>query len=183
MRDIKTAATVKAIKAGLLVFAPPGTGFPGRGADSLPFLIDSRGAGTKLELRELVVKGLAAEAAACTPFDVIAGVAKAGTPWGAWLAWAKRLPFANVLLDGPRGSGLQREVEGDVGGRRVALVDNWVRSGASIRQAAEVVKRAGGTPVAVLAIVKTGEPNVGLPVRAIWEIGELLGAARLSQSE
>lgn len=166
-----------AVKAGLLVFPLNGGAFPGREVEPLPFVIDSRGAGANLPLRVMIVDGLRAAAAKSPAFDVVGGISKAGTIWAAWLAWMEEKPFATVMMDGPRSSGLQREVEGDVAGKRVLLVDNWVRSGASIRRAADIVSKAGGDPVAVIAIAKTGTPPIGLPLHVVWDVEELLAAA------
>ena len=167
-----------AIEAGLLVFPPIGQTFPGRGSAPLAFVVDSRGAGTNLTLRRLIVTGLAAAAHDAPTFDVIAGVAKAGTSWAAWLAWEGQWPCANVLTEGPRASGLQRQIEGGVAGARVLLVDNCIRSGESMRKAVAIVRHAGGQPVAALSIVRTGKPDVGVPVLAVWELGELIAAAQ-----
>lgn len=166
-----------AVQAGLLVFPPNGGTFPGRGVEPLRFLVDSRGAGANLPLRAMIVEGLCAAAAKSPAFDVVGGVAKAGTIWAAWLAWMEAKPLATVILDGPRSSGLQRQVEGDVAGKRVLLVDNWIRSGVSIDKAADIVAKAGGDPVGVVAIARTGAPPIGLPLQAVWDVEELLAAA------
>lgn len=166
-----------AIDAGLLVFAPEGTCFPARGNRSLPFLINSRGAGTNLPLRRMIVDGLSACLPTLPEFDVIGGISKAGTVWAAWLAWAGHRPYATVHLDAPRSSGLQRVVEGEVAGRRMLLVDNWIRSGSSLAKAVEVVKQVGAIPIGALAIATDGVAEVGIPLKAIWHIDELLSAA------
>lgn len=165
------------IRRGLLVFPPPGTQFPGRNGRKKAYVVDTRGAGADPVLRRWIVEALLGELHAGPPFDVVGGISKSGTAWAAWAAWAEDLPFANILLDAPRASGLQRQVEGKIAGRRVVLVDNWIRSGASIRRAAEVVADAGGEAVAAVAIVSSGPVQLGLPVRAAWDIGELLRAA------
>jgi orotate phosphoribosyltransferase len=174
---MKTPSARAAVQAGLLLFPPGGSAFPGRTGVPLPFLIDSRGAGTNLPLRRTIVRGLRGLAATAADFDVIGGVSKAGTIWAAWLAWAEQRPYATVHLDGPRRSGLQRAVEGDVRGKRILLVDNWVRSGESVRRAAEVAAEAGAVPVGAIAIVATGDPAVGIPLQAVWEVGQLVRAA------
>lgn len=168
----------QAINLGLLKFPPPGEFFPGRGGASKHFVIDTRGAGTILPLRRLIVDEMQAIFRALPPFDVLAGIAKSGTVWAAWVAWANDLPFANVLLDGPRSSGLQREVEGDISGRRVLLVDNWMRSGDSFVRAKEVVLRSGGRPVGGITIVRFSEKEIGLPMESIWELKDLLLIAK-----
>ena len=165
------------VSQGLLRFPPAGTTFPGRRGGGKDYVLDTRGAGTNLELRRLIVSALQTQAESCPPFHVVVGLAKSGTTWAAWLAWAMEIPFANVLLDGKRTSGLQREVEGDVAGKRILLIDNWTNSGDSIRKASEVVKRAGGTPVAALTIARNSDLDLGLPFRSVWEIEDLLAVA------
>jgi orotate phosphoribosyltransferase len=170
----------RAIELGLLKFPPPGTVFPSRGSGNTgkAYVIDARGAGSCPELRRIIVEALLEHAAGLPTFDIFAGISKSGTVWAAWCAWAAGYPFANVLLDGPRASGLQREVEGDVTAKRVLLVDNWVRSGDSIAKAADVVTRAGGIPVAALTVVRNGNVNLALPLASAWAIAELLDAAQ-----
>src|SRR5687767_6986062 len=108
--------TQEALRHGLLLFPPAGESFASRGSEKKLFVIDARGAGVKLALRKLIVEGMRERLSNFNSFDVVGGLAKSGTMWGAWLSWTCELPFANVLLDGPRASGLQREVEGDVAG-------------------------------------------------------------------
>lgn len=166
-----------AVRAGLLRFPPPDQCFAGRHGGTKDYVINTRGAGASLELRELIVSALAESASDSPPFDVIGGIAKAGTAWGAWLAWMIGKPFANVLLDGPRPSGLQREVEGDVADKKVLLVDNWTRSGASLRAATSVIERAGGIVAGALTIVRHPATEPAVPLCSPWTIQELLAAA------
>jgi orotate phosphoribosyltransferase len=174
---MKIPSILAVIQAGLLVFPPKGNGFPPRNGRPLPFLIDSRGAGTDIPLRNMVVEGLRVRLQDMPQFDVIGGISKAGTIWAAWLAWVEQRPYATVILDPPRQSGLQRAVEGEVAGKRVLLIDNWVRSGASVVKAIDVVTQAGGVAVGALAIVTDGMAAAGVPLQAIWHIDELLCAA------
>ncbi|WP_157957248.1 phosphoribosyltransferase family protein [Winogradskyella tangerina] len=83
--------------------------------------------------------------------DVIAGVANSGTQWAAILSDRTNLEFANILKE-PRESGMKRQVEGVLEGKRVILVDNCAESGISMLNAIEVVKAHGGIPVGVLLI-------------------------------
>ncbi|MFN3325582.1 MAG: hypothetical protein ACK5AZ_18965 [Bryobacteraceae bacterium] len=180
---MKLPSPSAAVRSGLLVFPPAGGAFPGRRGDALPFLIDSRGAGANLRLRRTIVRGLGALASAAPEFNVIGGISKAGTIWAAWLAWAESRPYATVHLDSPRTSGLQRSVEGEVAGKRILLVDNWVRSGESVRSAVDVAIQAGAIPIGALAIVATGEPDVGVPLQAVWDVGQLLAAAQHARAK
>ena len=162
---------------GLLRFPSAGKTFPSRSGSGKNYVLDTRGAGANLELRRLVVNALQTQAESCSPFHVIAGLAKSGTIWAAWLAWEMEIPCVSVLLDGRRTSGLQREVEGDVAGKLILVIDNWARSGDSIRKASEAVKRAGGTPVAALTIARNSDLDLGLPFRSVFEIEDLLAVA------
>ena len=175
-------STKTAIDAGLLVFPPGGSSFPARQNRPLPFLIDSRGAGTNLALRKLIVDELTAKLSNVTDFDVIAAIAKAGTIWAAWLAWVANSPYATVHIGGPRSSGLQRAVEGDINCKRVLLIDNWIRSGASMVKAVDVVTQAGATPIGALTIVTDGVADLEIPLNAVWHIDELLATAGVTMA-
>ena len=165
------------LKQGLLLFPPVGESFASRGGEKKLFLIDARGAGVKLTLRKAIIEAMCERLSNFNSFDVVGGVAKSGTMWGAWLSWTCELPFANVLLDGPRASGLQREVEGEVAGKRVLLIDNWIRSGSSIRKGQDAIQRAGGTVEGVLVLVRFKKENLGIHVEALWELEDLLNGA------
>ena len=166
------------VRAGLLRFPPPGNVFPGRSGPDKTYVFDARGAGANPKLRGLLVHALRIAVGLCPPFEVVAGIAKSGTVWAAWLAWAEGIPFANVLIDGPRTSGLRREVEGDVAGKRVLILDNWISTGESVRKAADVLRRAGAAPIAVLTLVSAGPRDFGLPQHTALNIDSLLEVAR-----
>lgn len=166
----------RAVQLGLLRIAPVGTLFPGRaGGVGTPVIADVRGALSQVQLRRLIVNGLVGALLNTFPdADIIAGIAKAGVPWAALLAWRTRKPAAVVNLDGPRASGLQRQVEGEVDGRRVVLVDNLIRSGASLEAAANVVTAAGGQVVGALTVVGNPGVRLGFPILSLWSLRELL---------
>jgi len=175
--DMKNSA-IKAVSNGLLVFAPPNEPFISRNGDEKYFLVDSRGAGTNIELREIVIS----EMVKCLDYfpdcNVIGGIAKSGTTWGAWLSWKLRIPFASILLDGKRKSGLQREIEGNIMGKNVVLIDNWLRTGTSIINSIEVVERNGGKVIGVIVITKLKEVTLQAKVVTVWELDELFEAAK-----
>lgn len=153
----------------------------GRTGGPKRYLLDSRGAGTNLPLRELLLSLMCAGLKECYPTaQIVAGVATSGILWGSWLALSENLPYATVLPDGPRASGLRRQVEGDTDGHAVVLVDNWVRSGASLRRAEEAVLAAGGTVLGALTLVvddQVESQNDGMPVQSVWRLSEILRAA------
>jgi orotate phosphoribosyltransferase len=169
-----------AVQLGLVKFSPSGQSFPGRsGGSPKSYVLDTRGAGSHLQLRELILEELRKQARTLPRFDVFGGISKSGTIWGAWCALLENIPFANILLDGARESGLQRDVEGDVVGRKVLLVDNWIHSGDSILKATEVIQRAGAVPVAALSVARHCTVSLPIPIASAWTITELLDAARI----
>jgi len=138
----------------------------------------ARGAGTNLPLRRLIVNEMKNRIGTFGSFDSIAGIAKSGTVWGAWLAWDLNLPFMNVLLEGPRSSGLNREVEGDAQGKRVILVDNWIRTGESIDKAIKTIHNAGAVVTAILVVTRRPEISFQMPTFSVWELTELVKASK-----
>ena len=174
-----SASARAAVILNLLRFAPPGCDFPGRnGAPGIPVLADVRGALSNGLLRNLIVQGLGGILA--TDFveaEIVAGVAKAGICWAAMLADRAAMPAAVVNLDGPRASGLQREVEGDVAGRRVLLIDNLIVRGGSLQQAARVVAGAGGKVIGALTVIADPGARLDFEIRYLWTQRELIDAA------
>lgn len=168
-----------AVRQGLLAIAPEGQFFPSRSGNPRNYVVDARGAGSNLRLRESIVEALNERLASIPDVQMIGGIAKSGIVWGAWLAWRAALPYASILLDGKRASGLQRETEGDVSGKQVVLIDNWVRTGSSIEKAAEVVRRNGGFVADVIVITNHDEPELsGIRLHSCWSLDVLFQAAR-----
>ncbi|HEX5554274.1 MAG TPA: phosphoribosyltransferase family protein, partial [Chitinophagaceae bacterium] len=115
------------------------------------FLVNSRGSGTNLSLRKMVINALTEGLFSLPECDVIGGVANSGTQWAAILSYKLNMPFANILKE-PRKSGMRRQVEGDIQGKKVVLVDDWMNTGGSILTAIDTVKSHGGIPVGLLLI-------------------------------
>lgn len=171
----------KAVALGLLKFPATGQTFPGRrGGPGKPYLVDSRGAGANPRLRAAVVSALRVRLDELADVQAVAGLARSGMTWAAWLAQETGLPYATVLLDGPRDAGLQREVEGDIRGCRTVLVDNWVSSGASLIQAAEIICRHGAQVAGAIAIAGR-VTNLGFPVGLAFDVSTLLREAAHQQ--
>lgn len=170
----------QAVHQGLLKFAVTGEKFPGRnGKSGNTYLLNLRGAISNVPLRGLIVGELLAACKTWHPeVEVIAGVSKAGVPWASMLALTRNCPAAVIHLDGPRASGLQRQVEGDVQGKRCIVVDNVLRSGESICRAIRIAEVAGAHVVGALTIACQGAPPA-LPVRttSIWTSEKLLESA------
>lgn len=167
-----------AVRLGILRIASNGGLFPGRkGKQGSRYLVDSRGAGSNVRLRNVISAALAEKVLAQEQIETIVALAKSGITWGAWLAQSTGLPYATVLLDGPRTGGLQREIEGNVGGKKIILVDNWVSSGESLLQAASVVERHGGEVSAAVAVSGHICSTLPFPVLFAFHLSHLLAAA------
>jgi orotate phosphoribosyltransferase len=169
----------EAILMDLLRVAPEGQLFPGRhGGPGHRLIVDVRGAISNLRLRHLIL----GELSLCltTEFpdsEVIAGMAKAGISWAAMVADRRGMPAAVIHMDGPRASGLQREVEGEIAGRRIVLLDNFVSSGESLCQAAAIATRAGACVIGAITIFTDESPSLPFPVRSLWTERQLIDAA------
>ena len=138
-------------------------------------VVDSRGSGTNRPLRRLIVQGMIMNVEALGG-DLVAGVANSGTLWAGLVGYCAGLDFCNVRIDGPRRAGFRREIEPDgVAGRRVVLVDNYVRSGESLQKAEEILIRHGAEVVGMAVIsaptdyVSFTSSNLdACPLRIMW---------------
>ena len=84
--------------------------------------------------------------------EVIAGTATAGIPHAAWVAELLELPMI-YIRDKAKGHGKQNQIEGVLKeGQKVVVIEDLISTGGSSIQAADAVKRSGGTVLAVLAI-------------------------------
>jgi orotate phosphoribosyltransferase len=167
----------EAVRLGLLKIAPTEEGFVTRSGNRKAYVIDSRGAGTNLPLRRFLVDLLVPRLELFPHVDVVAGVAKSGIVWASWVAWQTRLGYATVLIDGRRQSGMQRDVEGEISGKNVVLVDNWTRSGESLQHAAHVAENAGAQVLGAITIARHGMADLRMPTTSLWQAEELEMAA------
>lgn len=145
-----------AVALGVLRVAQPlGARFPGRdGASGMPYIADVRGAPANLDLRRLIVGEMVNRFREdFENAEMVVGLAKAGIAWGMLLAWELKLPAGVVHLDGPRKSGLQRQVEGSVAGRQIVLIDNLTKSHSSLIAAAQLVEAEGGVVAGAMTVV------------------------------
>lgn len=167
------------VENGLLVFSPEDRPFPGRkGGPPSEVLMDVRGASSNVPLRGVLLGALANELSRFPLDAVIGGVSRGGYVFGSMLAVVAGRPFAGVLPDGHRASGLQRAVEGMVVNRRVVLVDNVVTCGGSLLEAAGHVAAVGGTVVGGLVIgFYEAPPSLPFPVIGLFTLADLVNAA------
>lgn len=146
----------QAVTLGLLRVAQPvGARFPGRnGPPGMPYVADVRGAPANLDLRRVIVDEMMRRFRRdFATADMVVGLAKAGIAWGVLLAWELGLPAGVVHLDGPRKSGLQRQVEGSVAGCRVVMIDNLTRTQSSLIEAARIIEAEGGAVAGAMTVV------------------------------
>lgn len=117
-------------------------------------IVDARGALGAPPMRRLVLCELERHLAEIPHPEILAGIADSGTPWAALLAERTGLAFTNLLIDGPRRSGLTRQLEPDhdLTGKRAVLVDNWISTGASLASAAALLHQGGSHVVGVLTV-------------------------------
>ncbi|WP_336780584.1 orotate phosphoribosyltransferase [Paenibacillus illinoisensis] len=84
--------------------------------------------------------------------EVVAGTATAGIPHAAWVAQKLNLPMA-YIRDKAKGHGKENLIEGIITeGQKVVVIEDLISTGGSSIKAAEAVRAAGATPLAVLAI-------------------------------
>lgn len=116
-----------------------------------PFYIDMRQIYGYPDLARELVEILVSRAP-LRDIDVLAGVATAGIPLAAYISCLTGKPMAYVRAE-KKNYGTGKQVEGDVRGKRVALVDDVATTGSSLLKAARAVLEEGGYPLYALVIV------------------------------
>ena len=117
-----------------------------------PIYCDNRKALSFTHARSLIRDEFVVASKRMGQFNMIAGVATAGIPWGAMLADALGLPFIYVR-DKPKSHGLTNRVEGELrGNERVLVIEDLISTGGSSLEAVEVLRTRGCSVAGVLAI-------------------------------
>ncbi len=117
-----------------------------------PIYCDNRKALSFTHARSLIRDEFVVAAQKMGGFNMIAGVATAGIPWGIMLADALNLPFIYVR-DKPKSHGLTNRIEGDLrGNERVLVIEDLISTGGSSLEAVEVLRTRGCSITGVLAI-------------------------------
>jgi len=178
----RTQLARRAVDLGILRVAPAGQEFPGRrGGPPAKALMDVRAVASNAPLQTLIIGALLHALGDFPAGAVLGGLSRGGLVLGAQLALVARRSFVAVLPEGPRASGLQRAVEGDVTDRDVVLFDNVLNSGASLRDAAAHVERAGGRVAGALVVGTYQKPRrLPFKVRSLFGFNDLLRAASSS---
>ncbi|GAB4573850.1 MAG: orotate phosphoribosyltransferase [Anaerolineae bacterium] len=122
-----------------------------------PVYVDNRRLPFWPEQWRLVIEGFAQVIAARhLRYDVIAGIAAAGIPHSAALAYHLGMPSVFVRKEA-KGHGLQSQIEGgDVSGRHVLLVEDLVTTGGSSLAGVAALRAAGATVTDCLCITTYG---------------------------
>lgn len=160
-----------------LLHIPPSPLYDRQGRP-MQYVVDARGAGTNISLRRWIVSRFAEMASEYEPSSII-GVANSGVVWAAWTAEYLSLPYATVLPDGPRKSGLNRQIEGVPPAGPTILIDNWLVTGDSVLKSIAAVTQKSEAKVAALLLVAEPAqplPVFEIPVRGVVAVTHLLQA-------
>ncbi len=149
-----------------------------------PIYCDNRIVLSHPEVRSFVADAFVDAAESFAPFDVIAGVATAGVPHGAILAYKMNLPFIYVR-DKSKSHGRQNQIEGELApNSRVLVIEDLISTGKSSLAVIEPLKAAGATIAGVLAIFSYQLPvaekafkDAGVEYRTLSDYSTLLDIA------
>ncbi len=121
-----------------------------------PIYCDNRKSLSYPEVRTFIKNSLAAAAQQFGDFDVVAGVATAGIPHGAYVADVLQKPFIYVRSKAKE-HGMQNLIEGIVPeGKKVLVVEDLISTGGSSIKAVEALKESGAEVVGTIAIFSYG---------------------------
>ena len=121
-----------------------------------PIYCDNRITLSYPAVRKSIVDAFVEKSKTMPAFDIIAGVATAGIPHGALLAYALDVPFIYVRSK-PKAHGRQNQIEGELKeGQRVLVIEDLISTGGSSLKAVEAVREAGGNVTSALAIFSYG---------------------------
>lgn len=150
-----------------------------------PIYCDNRKSLSFPSLRNLVIDELVRLANAhFRATELIAGVATAGIPWGAFVADRLQLPFAYVRPK-PKDHGLGNQIEGFVEkGASVLVVEDLISTGKSSLQAVEILDKAAVHVMGLISIFNYGFQdandafqNRNLPFYSVTDYGQLIKTA------
>jgi orotate phosphoribosyltransferase len=149
----KIAAQLLAVRA---VKLSPKAPFTWASGIKSPIYCDNRLVLSHPAARKKVVEGLVAKISDFESFDIVAGVATAGIPWGALLADRLEKPFI-YIREKPKSHGRQNQIEGHLPeDARVLVIEDLISTGGSSIKAVEAAREAGAFVVGVLAIFTYG---------------------------
>ena len=116
-----------------------------------PFYIDLRRIYSYPDLVDAVVREIIARID-LSDIEFLVGVATAGIPLATYIACktGKRLGYVRTER---KEHGAMAQVEGDVRGKRIAVVDDVATTGGSIERSVEALRREGGEPVKAIVVI------------------------------
>ena len=121
-----------------------------------PIYCDNRLVLSYPEIRNWFTSQLVELGRSFQPFDLIAGVATAGIPWGTLVADRLNAPFIYVRSKA-KGHGRQNRIEGQYAGKqKVLLVEDLVSTGGSCLQAVEALLQEDLQVVGIIANFQYG---------------------------
>ncbi|MEM1532793.1 MAG: orotate phosphoribosyltransferase [Desulfurococcaceae archaeon] len=121
------------------------------GIDS-PYYIDLRRLYSYPKLAKRVALEIIERFNVVREVDAIVGVATAGIPLATYIAALSEKPLAYIRSE-RKAHGMESLVEGDVAGRKTAIVDDVATTGGSIERAWNALTSAGSKPIAAIVIV------------------------------
>jgi len=110
--------------------------------------------------------------------DGVVGIATAGIALAAYVAALYGVPMAYVRTE-RKEHGTQALVEGEVQGKRVAIIDDVATTGGSIERAFKALNEAGAKPVIALVVVDREQGAVERVSRLGLELRSLITARQL----
>ena len=120
-----------------------------------PVYVDNRAIPYHPQAWQQVIAGFQAKAKTLS-FDIIAGIAVAGIPHSAALAYAMSKPSVFVRKEAKE-HGLKNRIEGgDVSGKRVLLIEDLITTGGSSLDGVAELRKAGAIVEDCMAIVSYG---------------------------
>ncbi len=117
-----------------------------------PIYCDNRIALSHPSVRKLIVRTFVEASKSFKSIEMIAGVATAGIPWGAYLAEALDLPFIYVRSK-PKAHGRKNKIEGEIIPKaNILVVEDLISTGGSSIEAVKAIRDEGSNVLGVLAI-------------------------------
>ena len=121
-----------------------------------PIYCDNRITLSYPEIRKALVQAFTEAAKEFDTFDLVSGVATAGIPHGALLAYEMNLPFAYVRSKAKE-HGQKNQIEGRIlPGQRVLVAEDLTSTGGSSLSVVDAIRKSEAEVVGVLAIFSYG---------------------------
>ncbi|KUO40894.1 MAG: hypothetical protein APZ16_05620 [Candidatus Hadarchaeum yellowstonense] len=147
-----------------------------------PYYIDLRATPSHQELFDLITSAYVAELKSLgLSFDRIAGVATAGVPIGALVAYKLQKPFLYIRRE-ERTHGTKSLIEGVINpGDTVLIVDDAVTTGGSLLKAIEAIRERGGRVEYAMVLVDREQGGAQNLAQKGVKLISLMTASRLMQ--